>query len=109
MLFKNSSTRLFPVNTSITHVRILNCKIEKVEAGAFESLTSLRYLHLSYNEQLTSDSLGNITCGLQSTKIEILKLININKPVGLCIVLQEIHLKALANLKLKEIHLDCDC
>ena len=95
----------FPENTTITNVSILNCKLEMVEAGVFKPLSRLRYLDLSYNEKLTFDSLNNITYEV-SPNIETLKINQIYKPVGPCVVLQKKHLKALENLTLKEIHLD---
>ena len=105
-VLRTLSQDLFPKHTSITHLSILNCNIEKVEAGVFEPLTRLRYLDLSFNKNLTFDSLKNITYGLQSSNIETLKINRIHKQIGPCVVIREEHLKAVGQLKLRELYVE---
>ena len=100
------TTRFFPHNTFISNVTLQHCEIKKIEAKTFKPLRHLLYLDFSYNEDLTFNSLRNITDGLLSTNIATLKLNRVHKEYGTCITITKDNIQLLKNLNLKEIYLD---
>ena len=96
----------FRPNMSVSYVTLKNCEIRTIYAKTFQSLTFLEYLELSNNEHLRFDSMNNLTDGLKSTAIKIIKLNKVHKTFGPCVELSKEFLKSLAGLNLIELHLE---
>ena len=96
----------FPPNMTVSYVALKDCEIRTIYAKTFQSLTYLEKLELSNNEHLGFDSMTNLTDGLKSTKIKIMKLNKVHKTFGPCVELSNEFLKSLAGLNLIELHLE---
>ena len=56
---------------TVTHLNLSGCHIKNIHAGAFQQLSKLHTLDLSYNRQLGFGMLNNISYSLQFTNITV--------------------------------------
>ena len=83
-----------------------HCNLSDIYKGAFENLSELKYLNLSYNMALGFPSLRNVSYGLQFTKIEMLDYSKVYKTFGLTNQLNRCDAWYLQNTTLKELHVN---
>ena len=91
---------------SLTHLDMKYCSISHVEAGTFKNLTSLTYLEMSENTNLTFRNLRNISYGLQFTAIKTLRLKSIHNDRGPCNTITEQQIEFLNKTNITELYLD---
>lgn len=94
---------------NLVHLRTLNvslCDIERIDAGAFRSLSYLENLDLSYNYRLGFRNLRNVSYGLQYTNIKSLNYSNVHVTFGRGTWVQNSDICYLWNSTLKEIVLN---
>ena len=96
----------FPNDTIISYVTLSYCDINMIEAGTFQILKNLTYLDLSHNMDLTFKSMKNISVGLDSTQISVLKLNKVHKTFGSCVEITKEHLEGFSNTNLKMVYLE---
>ena len=102
----NLTKDFFPEDTSISEVDLSFCKIERIEARVFEPLKHLSYLDLSHNENLKFASMKNISDGLESTNITVLKLNQVHSIWEKCVEITKDHVEGFNKTNLKEIYLE---
>lgn len=105
-LLRKLTPNFFRPNTNISNITLSNCDIKMIEAKSFEQLTKLLYLDLSHNEELTFNSMLNISAGLNSTQISTLKLNKVYRTLGSCVTITPENLKGFTKLSLKVIYLE---
>ena len=100
------SPKYFEYVKGITYLDVSNCRIKYLSSGSISSLRNLRYLNLSFNEQLSFAILRNLSSDLRSTKIEELKLDKIHCTFGIGTEIFLSDIEYLANISLKKLSLN---
>ncbi|XP_062593095.1 toll-like receptor 4 [Saccostrea cucullata] len=91
---------------SLKYLDLSHCALNQTRKTFSRSLQNLVYLDVSYNRQLTMCGLKNITEGLNSTSIKVLKAKGIYCTLGRGIYVARNFLSSLQNSSLEELHLD---
>ena len=93
---------------NLNSLDIHNCEISNVEMGTFEGLTTLEYLDMSENIDLTFANLRNISYGLSFTKIKTLRLNRIYDTLGPCNTLTKNDVEFLKHTNITEFYIDAN-
>ena len=82
----------------IQRLSISSCYISKVETGVFANQKALNYLDISYNTDLTFDSLPNVLTSLKNTSIQVLNVNFIHPPYERGTVLKSENIEPIKHL-----------
>lgn len=112
---RTTSSCLYPTVTNYTfsyvsqieHLRLSQCNINEIEADAFSNLTNLRYLDISYNQNLGFLGMNKGLYGLRNSSVEVLNAKALHEMWERGTILKVEHIENLQTLhKLKRLHMD---
>ena len=82
-----------------------HCDLKMMERGFLRKFSSLTYLDISFNRELTLEVLPNVTHDLQFTSIRTFKFDALHCALGTPNILRLYHMHYLQNTSLEEVHL----